>query len=192
MSMERSDIPQIDIAGARRVVVRKLFFDGRLNWDLPGYLLALRDGRATVAHPRGTVLQREGQVVGRIRHRAVVNYLWSNRWYGIFDNAEPRGVRHWYGNVQTPAVLHGDVISYIDLELDVVLEPGAPPRLVDDDEFLEACVRMRYPAEIVEGAWAGSACLLRIFAGDVDAFLRREHLGPPYEAAFAALRPWRP
>jgi hypothetical protein len=176
----------------RRVLVRKLFFGGRLNWELPGYLLSLRDGRATVIHPLGTAILRDGVPLGFVRHRALVNYLWFDRWYGLFDIAEPRGLRHWYGNVQTPAVFDGDTISYVDLDLDVVLEPGAPPCLVDEDEFLEACERLRYPAEVVEGAWEGTACLLRVFAGDVAAFLARAHLGQPEDAAIAMLVPWRP
>lgn len=183
---------RVGLTAPRRVLVRKLFFDGRLNWELPGYLLALRNGRATVAHPTGSATLRDGAPLGFVRHRAVVNYLWCDRWYGLFDLSEPRGLRHWYGNVQTPAVFAGDVISYVDLDLDVVLEPGAPPRLVDEDEFVEACERLRYPPEIVEGAWAGSACLLRIFARDLPAFLAREHLGRPDDATTAALAPWRP
>ncbi len=192
MTDVRDDLPDPGEAVARRVLVRKLFFGGRLNWELPGYLLALRDGRATVVHPLGSATLRDGKPLGIVRHRAVVNYLWCDRWYGLFDLSEPRGLRHWYGNVQTPAVFDGDVISYVDLDLDVVLEPGAPPRLVDDDEFFAACERLRYPPAIVEGAWAGAACLLDILAGDVAAFLRQEHLGLPDEAAIAALAPWRP
>ncbi|HLZ68686.1 MAG TPA: DUF402 domain-containing protein [Dehalococcoidia bacterium] len=178
-----------DSEPGRQVLVRKLCFDGRLNWAIRGLLAARCNGRATIVHPLGTALTGDGSTLAVLRHRPVVHYLWSDRWYSVFDLGEPHGLRHWYGNVQTPAVFDGELISYIDLDLDVVLEPDAPPRLVDEDEFLEACERLRYPAAVVEQAWEATACLLRAFAGRVHDFLRRKHLGPlddPTIAAFAS------
>lgn len=43
-----------------------------------------------------------------------------------------------YANILTPVRIEGDEWRTTDLFLDVLLEPGRPPRLMDEDELAEA------------------------------------------------------
>ncbi len=52
-----------------------------------------------------------------------------------------------YVNVASQPVLDGDRLTFADYELDVSIEGDGPPRILDEDEFVEAIERYDYSAE---------------------------------------------
>src|SRR5207253_684501 len=57
-------------------------------------------------------------------HKGTVSfeYFWSNRWYNIFRFLEPDGqFRNFYCNIAMPPSVHGDVLEFVDLDIDVVV-----------------------------------------------------------------------
>lgn len=148
------------------VTVRKLGYDGSVLWEIPGLLTKRLGNLLVVHHPIGTPVYSDGAIAWTVSSAPLVHYLWTDRWYSVYDGVNRRGVRQWYGNVQMPARVEGDVITYADLDLDVVKEPGAPPVLVDVEEFLDRSAAMGYPPEVMERAWDAAACLLRLLSTD--------------------------
>ena len=68
-----------------------------------------------------------------------VEYFYSDRWYNIFvvydrDDGKLKG---WYCNIGQPAVIGGQVVSYIDLALDLWVSPDGKQTVLDQDEFEE-------------------------------------------------------
>lgn len=67
-----------------------------------------------------------------------VETYYIQRWYNVFeihdrDNGELKG---WYCNITKPAVLEaGDVISYVDLALDLWVAADRQQVVLDEDEF---------------------------------------------------------
>lgn len=63
--------------------------------------------------------------------------FYFHRWYNIYeirdrDNGRLKG---WYCNVGYPAELDGDVVSYRDLALDLLVFPDGRQLVLDEDEF---------------------------------------------------------
>lgn len=54
-----------------------------------------------------------------------------------------------YVNINTPSVREGDVIRYIDLDLDVVRRTDGRCEIVDQDEFAEHQVLLGYPDDVI-------------------------------------------
>lgn len=78
-------------------------------------------------------------------------FYWKNRWYNVFRFHEPEGaLRNFYCNVNLPPVLEGDVLKYVDLDIDVLVAPDLSYQILDLDEFEENVERLKYPNEIVE------------------------------------------
>ncbi len=50
-----------------------------------------------------------------------VEYYYSDRWYNIFEiyDRDDGKLKGWYCNVGMPAVIEDDLVSYIDLALDL-------------------------------------------------------------------------
>ena len=53
-------------------------------------------------------------------------------------------------------VMDGDLVSWIDLDLDVILEDGTV-KLLDEAAFMEHADAMHYPEHVVRAAWSGIA-----------------------------------
>jgi uncharacterized protein len=64
---------------------------------------------------------------------------YTDRWYNIFEihSREDGRLRGWYCNIGCPAEIAGNVISYIDLSLDLLVFPDRRQVVLDEDEFAE-------------------------------------------------------
>jgi protein associated with RNAse G/E len=78
-----------------------------------------------------------------------IEYYWLNRWYNIFRFVEPAGeLRHFYCTVNVPPVFQKNVLSYIDLDIDILVAPDFSYSILDEDEFAVNAERYNYPAEV--------------------------------------------
>lgn len=66
-------------------------------------------------------------------------YYWRDRWYNVFRFSD-----RFYCNVTKPPVFDGSILSYIDLDIDVLVEPDFSYTVLDLDDF-EA---NQYPPEV--------------------------------------------
>jgi protein associated with RNAse G/E len=82
-----------------------------------------------------------------------IEYYWLDRWYNVFRFMEPSGgLRNYYCNVNIPPTYDGRVLSFVDLDLDIVVAPDLSYRILDEDEFEANALRYEYPAAVQERA----------------------------------------
>jgi predicted RNA-binding protein associated with RNAse of E/G family len=81
----------------------------------------------------------------------------TDRWYNIYEihDREDDHIKGWYCNIGEPAVLESDdVISYVDLALDLWVTPDGAQTVLDEDEFsalnLDANIRSKARAALLE------------------------------------------
>jgi len=93
-------------------------------------------------------------VLGTIsRGTLSVEYYWLDRWYNVFRFVGPGGaLRNFYCNVNQPPSLNDHVLSYVDLDIDVVVNPDFSFQVLDLDEFKKNAVRYGYPLELQANA----------------------------------------
>jgi protein associated with RNAse G/E len=79
-----------------------------------------------------------------------VETFYTERWYNIFEihDREDGSLKGWYCNVARPAVWEtAEVLSYVDLALDLWVSAEGQQVVLDEDEFealkLEASLRQR-------------------------------------------------
>ena len=76
-------------------------------------------------------------------------YYWLDRWYNIFRFAEPSGeLRCYYCNINVPPTFDGQVLSYIDLDVDILVESDLSYRVVDREDFELNAVRFGYSNDV--------------------------------------------
>lgn len=102
--------------------------------------------------------------LGLVRKGTVsFEHFWTNRWYNIFRFHEPDGaLRNYYCNVAMPAVLQGDVLDFVDLDIDVVVWPDLTVDVLDREDFEENSIKFGYPADVIGRAEKGLATLLEL------------------------------
>ena len=135
-----------------RVTVTVQKFDGSAH----------RSWQADLVERQGPLLVLDGvfaeevdhELLGRItRGTRSLEYYWLDRWFNVFRFLEDSGaVKSFYCNINLPPVLDQGVLSYVDLDIDVLVAPDFSYRVVDTDEFEANAVRLNYPPEVQRGA----------------------------------------
>ena len=67
-----------------------------------------------------------------------VELFYTDRWYNIFEihDRDTDALKGWYCNISQPAVFESDeVLSFIDLALDLWVTPDGNQIILDEDEF---------------------------------------------------------
>jgi protein associated with RNAse G/E len=148
------------IPTADAIVVSVLKYDGREHRRWPARI-AKRDGPLLVLD---AVFDEEIQhdLLGPIASGTIsTEYYWLDRWYNIFRFSAPdRTLKSYYCNVNTPPLFDGRVLSYIDLDIDVLVAPDLTYRILDVDDFEENARRYGYPDDLQANTHAAVAELI--------------------------------
>lgn len=80
-----------------------------------------------------------------------VERFYSDRWYNVFEiyDRDDECFKGWYCNVGYPAMLEENVVSYIDLALDLWVAADGTQTVLDEDEFLELSIDVMTRAQAV-------------------------------------------
>jgi protein associated with RNAse G/E len=84
-------------------------------------------------------------------------YYWLDRWYNVFRFSD-----RFYCNVTMPPNFDGQVLSYIDLDIDVLVKPGFSHQVLDLEDFEANALAYNYPSDVRENAHAALADLIRL------------------------------
>ena len=116
------------------------------RWDAS---LARQDGSLIVldaAFDIDVLHEQLGQIG---RGTRTIEYYWLDRWFNIFRFLESDGTtKLFYCNVNTPPAISAGVLSYIDLDIDVLVQPDFSFQILDLDEFATNALRYGYPEPI--------------------------------------------
>lgn len=113
---------------------------------------------ARIAKTNGPLLILDAVFEKEIRHDLLgtissgtisTEYYWLDRWYNVFRFSDPdQKLKKFYCNINVPPRFDGRVLSYIDLDIDVLVEPDFTYRILDEDDFEQNAKRYPYPEEI--------------------------------------------
>jgi protein associated with RNAse G/E len=89
-------------------------------------------------------------LLGNIRSGTrTIEYYWLDRWYNIFRFLESDGsTKLYYCNVNMPPTISGGILSYIDLDIDVLVQPDFSYQILDLEEFAANAERYGYPEQV--------------------------------------------
>lgn len=134
------------------VTVHARKFDGRLH----------RQWQANLVRQVGSLVVVEGVFEEEIRHALLgtiaagtlsAEYYWTDRWYSVFRFREPAGaLRNYYCNINQPAKFDGHILTFTDLDIDVLVAPDFSYRILDEEEFAANAERYGYPESVHESA----------------------------------------
>ena len=94
-------------------------------------------------------------------------YYYTDRWFDVQEVARAVGARKgWYCDIAEPAVIAGDQLRLVDLELDVWVSAAGEPLVLDEGEFATRPLSAAQRA----GARQGLQALLALLAARQDAF----------------------
>lgn len=82
-----------------------------------------------------------------------VETFYTDRWYNIFEifDRDNKAFKGWYCNIGWPALIDEEVVSYIDLALDLWVAPDGTQTVLDEDELLD----LHLDDELLQKVYAG-------------------------------------
>jgi uncharacterized protein len=132
-------------AEPRSIIVRAFKYDGTEH----------RRWRARLMRADSSLIELDARFEEEIHHALLgtilpgtisIEYYWPDRWYNVFRFHEPGGgLRNYYCNVNVPPVFNSSGLSFIDLDMDILVAPDLSYSILDREEFEENAVRYRYP-----------------------------------------------
>jgi protein associated with RNAse G/E len=144
------------------ISVRAYKYDGSQHrtWDADlirheGNLLVLDAKFATEVHH---------DILGTIsRGTLSLEYYWLDRWYNVFRFSQPSGeLRNYYCNINVPPTFDGSVLSYVDLDIDILVQENFSYSILDLDEFQRNAELYRYPEQVRHNVQLASQQLVEL------------------------------
>lgn len=122
-------------------VIKSFKHDGHLhrmwlqNWLVPESLMHeshLAESMMVLINSQTKIVEADGKEwVSRIPG---ISFFIPGQWFNVVALIEDNGVRY-YCNVASPPYVNGNVITYIDYDLDVIRLPGGEVYVVDQEEY---------------------------------------------------------
>ncbi len=136
----------------RTIVVRACKYDGALH----------RTWGAELIRQQGSLVVLDAKFPAEIVHELLgtiasgthsLEYYWLDRWYNVFRFAQPDGkLRNYYCNVNVPARFDGETLSYVDLDLDILVDPNFSYSILDVEDFERNARLYGYTEEVKTNA----------------------------------------
>lgn len=130
------------------ITVRVLKYDGTeyRRWD------------ATVAERHESLIVLDAEFAEEVQHHLLgdisrgtrtIEYYWLDRWYNIFRFLETDGsTKLFYCNISMPPAIHDGVLSYIDLDIDILVQPDWSFEVLDLEEFETNATQYGYSEQV--------------------------------------------
>ncbi len=130
------------------IVVRSLKYDGRIH----------RTWNAHLVTQFNHLIILEAVFEEEIRHQLLgtivpgtlsTEYYWLNKWYNVFRFTESKASACiYYCNINLPAKFADNLMSYVDLDIDILVAPDFRYKILDEDEFETNAARFNYPVSV--------------------------------------------
>ena len=135
-----------------KMKVQKKNLSGQVTVEYEGDVLQRRENSVTLE----ALFTREATPVVDVifkKDDRFVEYFYADRWYNIFTvhDRENGNTKGWYCNVSKPAEIETDVVSYVDLALDLWVSANGQQTVLDEDEFAELDLSAELSAAALKG-----------------------------------------
>jgi protein associated with RNAse G/E len=144
------------------ITVRSYKYDGVLH----------RTWEASLIHQQGSLIVLDAKFSEEIVHDLLgtiacgtesLEYYWLDRWYNVFRFAQADGtLRNYYCNVNVPARFDGTTLSYVDLDLDILVGPDFSYQVLDVADFERNTELFGYTGEVQDHARDAVDQLIRL------------------------------
>lgn len=130
------------------VTVESRKFDGKIH----------RTWKAKLLNSEANLIILDGVFELEISHPSLglidigtrsIEYYWLDRWYSVFSFYQPDGTfRNYYCNINLPPEFDGEILTFIDLDLDILVSPDMSFIVLDEEEFELNSKKYNYTDEL--------------------------------------------
>jgi protein associated with RNAse G/E len=148
------------VDGSKSIVVQVHKYDGAEHRRWPAVLVEQRGSLLVLDAVFDEEIEHD--LLGTIARGTIsTEYYWLDCWYNVFRfGARDGKFQNFYCNVSMPPAFDGRVLSYVDLDIDVLVKPDFSFQVLDREDFADNALRYGYPVEVQEKAHGALAELI--------------------------------
>lgn len=147
------------------IEVRSCKFDGSVHRTWKARLVERSEQRLVLDGEFEFEVQHP--LLGTIERGAKTREVfWTDRWYSVFQFLDGGGgIRIEYVNINLPPTLNDLELTFIDLDVDILIQADGTYSILDEDEFQTNAALYNYPAEVRLGVKRTVAKLIEQLMG---------------------------
>jgi len=151
----------VDPPTGTEITVCSTKYDGSFHRRQPGWFLERQGPLVLIEHRAGVPIEFAAR--SWTPQRGAIGLYWTDRFYAVFRVMNGRDkALSWYCNISTPSRFEGRILSYVDLDIDILIDAERRYRILDEDEFEANSGRLEYPDDLIASARAAVAEILHL------------------------------
>ncbi|WP_373233249.1 DUF402 domain-containing protein [Cohnella sp.] len=135
----------------KRITIQAYKYGNRLHYEWETILLEQTDTYVLVLGEYGRKLKHHSKGKNFEVNNWTLEYFSFVDWFTVSGDIRHGKIYQYYCNINQPAKLVNDVVSFVDLDLDYVYRDGIW-KVVDEDEFENHSIQFSYPLELINSA----------------------------------------
>lgn len=148
----------------RKIKIVSQKYNGALRDEYESYLYAEDEAMIVALSPPGTPYYYHKKQGWFASEDGLLELYFKHKWYNVWHICEQNsGINHIYANIAMPVTRQDNVLTWVDLDLDLRVHLDDSLELLDEDEFVENSALFAYPPAVVEQARAAVAELVTCY-----------------------------
>jgi protein associated with RNAse G/E len=161
----------------RKIKIISSKYDGRLRDEYTAFLVAEDEERLVVYSPPGTLSYDHRKQAWFAAPDGLLELYFKARWYTVWHICEQNSqCNQSYTHISMPAVVTASGIEWVDLDLDYRVYLDGRIERLDEQEYRERKVTMRYPAAVQEQVQAACAEIETLYQRRAYPFNHRDQV----------------
>ncbi|MFE5318589.1 DUF402 domain-containing protein [Paenibacillus sp. NPDC056579] len=133
------------------LTIQSLKYGDRLHYEWNTRLLERTGEHLFVLSEAGRQLKHYTRGKTFTMNNWTIEFFSFHSWFTVSAEVINGQIKQYYCNINQPAKANGDVVSFVDLDLDLIYRNGEW-KVVDEDEFALHSVQLGYPDELIRRA----------------------------------------
>ncbi|MCU6791581.1 DUF402 domain-containing protein [Paenibacillus sp. WQ 127069] len=133
------------------ITVQALKYGDRLHYEWSTTLLEQTDTHIFVLGEQGRKLKHYTKDQIFTVENWTIEFFSFDSWFTVSADVVGGEINQYYCNINQPAKIQDNVVSFVDLDLDLVYRNDRW-MVVDEDEFASNAIKFGYPSELIQRA----------------------------------------
>lgn len=134
-----------------QITIQALKYGNLLHYEWNTTLLEKTDSHIVVLGQKGRQLHHYTKQKVFTMDTWTIEFFSFDSWFTVSADIVGGEIKQYYCNINQPAKIEGQTVSFVDLDLDYIWVNGQW-RVVDEDEFASNAIKFAYPDTLIHQA----------------------------------------
>lgn len=135
----------------KHITIQALKYGDLLHYEWKTTLLEKTDSHIFVLGEYGRKLNHYTKQKVFTIEAWTIEYFSFHSWFTVSADVVGGKIQQFYCNINQPAKMEGNIVSFVDLDLDY-LQRNGEWKVVDEDEFESNAIKFAYPVTLIHKA----------------------------------------